>query len=80
MSDYYSILGVPKNASQDDIKKAFRTLAHKHHPDKQGGDAETFKKINEAYQTLGDPEKRRKYDQFGANYEQMGGFGGCGGW
>lgn len=75
--DYYDILGVSKGASDDDIKRAFRKLAHQHHPDKPGGDAEKFKEINAAYQTLGDAEKRKKYDQFGAGYEQMG--GGAGG-
>lgn len=79
-SDYYDLLGVPKDASDEDIKKAFRKLAHQHHPDKPGGDAEKFKKINEAYQVLSDPEKRKRYDQFGANFEQMGGGpGGFGG-
>ncbi|MDI9325606.1 MAG: J domain-containing protein [Alphaproteobacteria bacterium] len=67
--DYYKTLGVQKNATQDEIKKAFRSLAQKHHPDK-GGSADQFKKINEAYQTLGDTEKRKKYDQFGSNYSQ----------
>ncbi len=71
--DYYDILGVGKGASDDDIKKAFRKLAHQYHPDKPGGDAEKFKEINQAYQVLGDAEKRKKYDQFGANFEQMGG-------
>lgn len=74
--DYYSILGVSKSASQDDIKRAFRKLAHEHHPDK-GGDAEKFKEINEAYQVLGDQEKRARYDQFGsADGQQFGDFGG----
>lgn len=59
--DYYKILGVDKTASQEDIKKAYRKLAIKHHPDK-GGDAETFKKISEAYDVLGDPVKREEYD------------------
>lgn len=59
--DYYSILGINKNASQDEIKKAYRKLAIKHHPDK-GGDPEQFKKISEAYETLSDPEKREQYD------------------
>ncbi len=77
--DYYDILGVGKGASDDDIKRAFRRLAHQHHPDKPGGDAEKFKEINQAYQTLGDAEKRKKYDQFGAGYEQMGGHPGHGG-
>ncbi len=72
--DYYKILGVEKNASADDLKKAFRALAHKHHPDKTGGDAEKFKEINEAYQVLGDADKRAKYDQFGsAAFDGSGG-------
>jgi len=62
--DYYEILGVKKNAKEEDIKKAFRRLAHEHHPDK-GGDQQKFKDINEAYQVLGDKEKRSQYDQFG---------------
>lgn len=74
--DYYDILGVSKGASDDDIKKAFRKLAHQYHPDKSTGDAEKFKEINAAYQVLGDAEKRKKYDQFGPQFEQMGGFGG----
>ncbi|MFA5420625.1 MAG: molecular chaperone DnaJ [Patescibacteria group bacterium] len=64
--DYYSILGVSKDASQADLKNAFRKLAHKHHPDK-GGDTNKFKEINEAYQTLGNEQKRRQYDQFGSS-------------
>lgn len=76
--DYYAILGVARDASQDDIKKAFRKLAHKHHPDKEGGDEAKFKEANEAYGVLSDPEKRRRYDQFGSAFEQagQGGFGG----
>lgn len=78
--DYYDILGVGKGASDDDIKRAFRKLAHQYHPDKPGGDAEKFKEINHAYQVLGDAEKRKKYDQFGPGFEQMGGGpGGFGG-
>ncbi len=74
--DYYKILGVSKNASQEEIKKAYRKLAHEHHPDK-GGSAEKFKEINEAFQVLGEPDKRAKYDKFGDGFEQMGkGFGG----
>ncbi len=66
--DYYDILGVNKSASQEDIKKAFRGLAHQHHPDKSGGNADKFKEINEAYQTIGDAEKRKQYDQFGSAF------------
>ncbi len=77
--DYYDILGVSKSASPDEIKAAFRKLAHQHHPDKSGGDDSKFKEINNAYQTLGDADKRKKYDQFGSQYEQMGGGGGAGG-
>lgn len=75
--DYYKLLGVDKSASADEIKRAFRKKAHAHHPDK-GGDAEAFKKVNEAYQTLSDPEKRQRYDMYGAAGAQ-GGFGGGGG-
>ncbi len=83
--DYYSILGVAKGASDDEIKKAYRKLAHQHHPDKSGGNDTRFKEVNEAYQVLGDAKKRQTYDQFGsAAFEQggmgsgpdMGGFGG----
>ena len=59
--DYYQVLGVDKTASQDDIKRAYRRLASKHHPDR-GGDAEEFKRVQEAYDTLGDPERRAAYD------------------
>ena len=76
--DYYDILGVSKSASQDEIKTAFRKKAHEHHPDK-GGDAEKFKEYNEAYQILGNSEKRQKYDQFGSAAFQQGGAGGWGG-
>lgn len=78
--DYYKILGVDKNASVDDIKKAFKKLAMQHHPDRQGGDEKKFKEINEAYQVLGDAEKRKRYDQFGSDFEQQGGFGGGVNW
>lgn len=61
--DYYTVLGVARDASQDDIKKAFRQLAKKYHPDK-GGDAEKFKEVAEAYEILSDPEKRTQYDHF----------------
>jgi DnaJ-class molecular chaperone len=96
--DYYSTLGVAKTAAEKEIKQAYRKLARKFHPDVNPGDksAETrFKEINEAYEVLGDPEKRKKYDELGANwrmYEQAGTaggpnpfaggspFGGGGGW
>lgn len=74
--DYYEILGVNKGATKDEIKKAFYKLAHKYHPDKKEGDEKKFKEVNEAYQTLSDDGKRAKYDQFGSNYANMGGFGG----
>ena len=76
--DYYHILGVSKSASQDDVKTAFRKLAHQHHPDKTGGDDKKFKELNEAYQVLGDPQKRQKYDQFGSAAFEQGGGGGQG--
>ncbi len=87
--DFYKTLGVARDASQDDIKKAFRTQAHKHHPDK-GGEEAAFKEINEAYQVLGDEKKRAQYDQYGsaafdpggpfsAGQQGGGGFGGFGG-
>ena len=77
--DYYAVLGVKKEATQDEVKKAFRRLAHEHHPDK-GGDQQKFKDINEAYQVVGDEAKRKKYDQFGsAAFEQQGAPGGPGG-
>jgi molecular chaperone DnaJ len=71
--DYYDILGVPKTASKDEIKKAFYKLAQKYHPDKKGGNEIKFKQANEAYQTLSDDDKRAKYDQFGSQYANMGG-------
>ncbi len=77
--DYYKTLGLDQNASADDIKSAFRRLAHQYHPDKSTGDAGKFKEINEAYQVLSDAEKRKQYDQYGQTFEQaqsQGGFGG----
>jgi molecular chaperone DnaJ len=73
--DFYNVLGVEKGASKDEIKKAFHKLAHKLHPDKNGGDDTKFKEANEAYQTLMDDKKRATYDQFGSEGPQ-GGFGG----
>src|SRR5215510_13955003 len=76
--DYYSTLGVSKSATEKEIKQTYRKLARKHHPDVNPGDkaAEAkFKEINEAYEVLGDPEKRKKYDELGANwrmYEKAG--------
>ncbi|MEQ1500022.1 MAG: molecular chaperone DnaJ [Parcubacteria group bacterium] len=77
--DYYSILGVDKKAPKEEIKKAFRTLAHKYHPDKKGGDDAKFKEINEAYSVLSDDQKRAQYDQFGSAGPNSSGFGGFGG-
>ena len=68
MKDYYNILGVNRDASPEDIKKAYRKLAHKYHPDK-GGDEQKFKEINEAYQVLSDSSKRGQYDRFGNVFE-----------
>jgi len=65
--DPYSVLGVGRDATPEQIKQAFRTLAHKYHPDKAGGDAARFKEINEAYQILSDPEKRARYDRYGSS-------------
>ncbi|MEE1944726.1 J domain-containing protein [Pedobacter sp. KR3-3] len=70
--DYYKTLGVDKNATADDIKKAYRKLARKHHPDLNPDDAEAeklFQQLNEANEVLSDPEKRKKYDQYGANWK-----------
>jgi len=77
-TDYYDLLGVSKSASDDEIKKAYRKLAHKHHPDKTGGDEKKFKEINEAYQVLSDKTKRQQYDQFGQTFDN-GGFSAQGG-
>jgi molecular chaperone DnaJ len=79
--DHYKTLGVNKNASQDEIKKAFRKLAQQHHPDKPTGNEAKFKELNEAYTTLSDPKKRAQYDQFGSGFSgaQGGGAQGFGG-
>jgi curved DNA-binding protein CbpA len=71
--DYYKILGVSKNATKEEISQAFRKLARKYHPDVNPGDKqaeEKFKEINEAHEVLSDPEKRKKYDQFGNQWQQ----------
>ncbi|HZZ99662.1 MAG TPA: DnaJ domain-containing protein [Candidatus Paceibacterota bacterium] len=79
--DYYNILGVQRTASQDEIKKAYRKLAHEFHPDKKTGDEAKFKEVNEAYQVLSDPQKRSNYDNFGFAYNEGGfGAGGQGGY
>ncbi len=72
-TDYYSTLGISKSASADEIKRAYRKLAHEHHPDKNKGNEQKFKEINEAYQVLSNPDKRSQYDRFGT-----AGFGGQG--
>lgn len=72
--DYYQILGVSKNVTQDEIKRAYRKLALQYHPDR-GGDQQKFKEINEAYQILGDKQKRTQYDQFGSAGFGPAGFG-----
>lgn len=74
--DYYEVLGVPKSASADEIKKAFRRQAVQYHPDKEGGNEEKFKEINEAYDVLKDAQKRQRYDQFG--HAGVGGASGGG--
>ena len=91
MKDYYEILGVQKTATKDEVKKAFRKLASKYHPDKKTGDEAKFKEISEAYSTLSDDKKRAEYDTYGRSYAGgngpqggqwggfQGGFGGQGG-
>ncbi|MEK7167176.1 MAG: molecular chaperone DnaJ [Patescibacteria group bacterium] len=74
--DYYEILGVSKNASQEEIKKAFRQKAHQYHPDKPSGDEKKFKEINEAYQVLSNSQKKAQYDQYGSTFEQAQAHGG----
>src|SRR5664280_1264220 len=74
--DYYEILGIGKNASADEIKKAYRKAAVQHHPDKEGGDETKFKEVSEAYEVLKDSQKRQRYDQFG--HAGVGGSNGGG--
>jgi len=81
MKNYYDILGVKKGASEEEIKSAFRKLAHKYHPDKRGGDEAKFKEVSEAYSVLSDKKKRAEYDTYGKTFAggagpQQGGFGG----
>ncbi len=76
MKNYYEVLGVQKNADKDEIKKAFRKLAHKYHPDKKDGDENKFKEVNEAYGVLSDDKKRAEYDQYGKVFSGDGGQGG----
>ena len=79
MKDYYQVLGVERSASEDDIKKAFRKLAQKYHPDKKGGDEAKFKEVSEAYAVLSDKKKRAEYDTYGKTFAGGGPQGGFGG-
>lgn len=74
--DYYEILEVQKNAADEEIKRAYRKLAHQYHPDKNRGDDKKFKEINEAYQILGNREKREQYDRFGRTFDGQSFSGG----
>lgn len=73
MKDYYSILGIKKSASEEEVKAAFRKLAHKYHPDKKGGDEAKFKEVSEAYAVLSDKKKRAEYDTYGRTFAGGGG-------
>lgn len=76
--NYYDILGVPKGVSKDEIKRAYRRLAHEYHPDKARGDEKKFREVNEAYEVLSDDAKRAQYDQYGETFEQARSRGGAG--
>lgn len=76
--DYYKTLGLEKTATEQEIKRAYRKLAHQYHPDKGGGDEKKFKEVSEAYQVLSDPEKRKQYDQFGHTFDYQSTAGGQG--
>ena len=76
--NYYDILGISNNASKDEIRRAYRKLAHEHHPDKHGGQADKFREVNEAYEVLADDTKRAQYDRFGQTFEQAKAQGGSG--
>src|SRR5580704_11731397 len=78
MKNYYDILGVPKSATEDDIKKAFRKLAQKYHPDRKGGDEAKFKEASEAYSVLSDKKKRAEYDTYGRTFAGSAQQGGAG--
>jgi molecular chaperone DnaJ len=78
MSDYYEILGVARNATKDDIKKAYRKLAHKYHPDKSSGDDKKFKELSEAYEVLYNDKKRAEYDTYGKTFAGGAGAGANG--
>jgi molecular chaperone DnaJ len=79
MKDYYETLGISKSASEEEVKKAFRTLAQKHHPDKKGGDEAKFKEVSEAYSVLSDKKKRAEYDTYGKTFAGGNGGGPAGG-
>ena len=79
MSDYYKTLGVERTASKEEIKQAFRKLAHKYHPDKKNGDEKKFKEVSEAYAVLSNEQKKAEYDAYGKTFADGGGAGGFGG-
>ena len=79
MKNYYEILGIPKTASEEEVKTAFRKLAHKYHPDKKGGDEKKFKELSEAYSVLSDKKKRAEYDTYGKTFAGSNGFSAQGG-